>query len=58
VSITTDAVRSNLDQGEVYSIMWQRLSMPGNMMVVFFTNKVDRHIITEMLLKVALSAVP
>jgi hypothetical protein len=27
VPITTDVVSSNLDQGEVYSIMWQSLSV-------------------------------
>jgi hypothetical protein len=29
VHITTDVVRSNLNQGEVYNIMWYSLSVTG-----------------------------
>jgi hypothetical protein len=55
---TTDVVSSNLDQGEVYDIMWLSLfcdfspSPP-----VSSINKTDRHDITETLLKVALNTI-
>jgi hypothetical protein len=39
---------SNLDQGEVYNIMCESLSVTSSI------NKTDRHDITEILLKVAL----
>ena len=52
VAITTDVVSSNLDQGEVYNIMYFSLDPP-----VSSTNKTDRHDITEILLKVALSTI-
>jgi hypothetical protein len=54
---------SNLDQGEVYNIMWSSLSVTCGRSVVFsgspvsFTNKTDRHDITEILLKVALNTI-
>ena len=56
VPITTDAVSSNIDQGEVYNIInlcdkvcqWRATSS---------TNKTDRHDITEILLKVALNTI-
>ena len=35
VPITTDVVGSNLDQGEVYSIMWSSLSVTFNRSVIF-----------------------
>ena len=35
VPITTDAVSLNLDQGEVYNIMWYSLSVTCDMSVVF-----------------------
>jgi hypothetical protein len=35
VRITTDVVSSNLDQGEVYNIMWWSLSVTCNRSVVF-----------------------
>jgi hypothetical protein len=58
VPITTDVASSNLDQGEVYNIMWLvtgrwfSLGPP-----VSSTNKTDRHDITEILLKVALNTI-
>jgi hypothetical protein len=52
-------VSSNLDQGEVYTIMWKSLSVtcdsPGPL--VSSSNKVDHHDITEILLKVALNMI-
>ena len=61
--ITTDVVSSNLDQVEVYNIMWSSLSVtytgrwfsPGT--PVSPTNKTYFHNITEMLLKVALNTI-
>jgi len=35
VTITTDAVSSNLDQGEVYNIMWESLSATCDKSIVF-----------------------
>jgi hypothetical protein len=35
VPITTDVVSSNLDQGEVYNIMWKSLSVTCDRSVVF-----------------------
>jgi len=35
VPITTDVVSSNLDQGELYNIMWQSLSVTCDRSVVF-----------------------
>jgi hypothetical protein len=35
VPITTDVVSSNLDQGEVYNIMWYSLSVTCDRTVVF-----------------------
>ena len=56
VPITTDVVSSNLDQGEVYNIMWSSLSVTcGRFSPGSTTNKTDRHDITEILLKVALN---
>ena len=64
VSITTDVVSSNLDQGEVYNIMWSSLSVTCDRSVVFSsgppvssTNKADRHDIAEVLLEVALNTI-
>jgi len=57
VPITTDVVSSNLDQGEMYNIMWLSLSVTCDRSVVFSTNKTDRHDITEILLKVALNTI-
>jgi hypothetical protein len=56
VPITTDIVSSNLDQGEMYNIMWlvtDRWFFPHPL--VSFTNKTDHHDITTILLKVALN---
>jgi hypothetical protein len=62
VSITTDVVSSNLDQGELYSIQQyvikfvselRRWFSPGTL--VSSTNKADRYDIAEILLKVALN---
>jgi hypothetical protein len=59
VPITTDVVSSNLDQGEVYNIMWKsssvtcRLFSPGS--PVSSINKTDHHDVNEILLKVALN---
>ena len=59
VPITTDVVSSNLDQGEVYNIMfvsdlWQ---VGGFVRVLRFPPpiKTDRHDVAEILLKVALN---
>ena len=63
VSITTDVVSSNLDQGEVYNIMWSSLSVTCDKSVVFSgppvspTNKTYRHDIAEILLKIALNTI-
>ena len=60
VYITTDVVSSNLDQGEVYNIMWYSLSVTCDRSVVFSgssTNKTDRHDITKMVWKVTLSTI-
>jgi hypothetical protein len=59
VPITTDVDGSNPTQGNVYIIML----VTCNMLVIFSgysvstTNKTDRHDITEILLKVALSTI-
>jgi hypothetical protein len=37
VPITTDIVSSNLDQGEVYNIMWQSLSVTATGRQVVFS---------------------
>jgi plasmid replication initiation protein len=56
--ITTDVMSSNLDQGEVYNIMWYSLSVTCDRSVVFSsTNKTYHHDITEILLKVALNTI-
>ena len=58
--ITTDVVSSNLDQDEVYNIMWQWLETGRWFSLgppISSTNKTDRHNITEILLKVALSLI-
>jgi hypothetical protein len=63
VPIITDIVSSNLDQGEVYNIMWQSFPVTCDRSVVFSgfsvssTSKTDRHDITEILLKVALNII-
>ena len=52
VPITTDVVNSNLDQGELYRIMWQSLSVIFDRSVIFSgppvssSIKTDRHNIT------------
>jgi hypothetical protein len=51
VPISTLIVSSNLDHGEVHSIMWYRLSPVSS------TNKIDGHDTTEILLKVALNTI-
>ena len=61
VPITTNVVSSNLDQGGVYNIMWSSFSVTCNRPVLFFgysgflTNKTDRHEITEIWLRGAVS---
>jgi endogenous inhibitor of DNA gyrase (YacG/DUF329 family) len=63
VPITTDVVNSNVGKGEVYKFcdkvcQWLatgRWFSPGH--PVSSTNKTDRHDITEILLKVALSTI-
>ena len=63
VPIITDFVNSNLDQGEVYNIMWYICLwlatgcwfFPGH--PVSSTNKTDRHEITEIFLKVVLNTI-
>ena len=57
VSIITDDVSSNRDQGEVYNIMWQCLSVICDRSVVSSTNKTDCHNKTKILLKVALNTI-
>jgi hypothetical protein len=50
--------RSNLNQGEVYNIMWKDLRCDRSMVYSgSSTNKTDRHDITEILLKVALNTI-
>jgi hypothetical protein len=68
VVMGTDVVSANLDQGEVYNIIFvsdlrQVSGFPGRS-VGFFpgtpvssTNKTDHHNITEILLKVALNTI-
>ena len=54
----TDVVSSNLDQGEVYNIMWKDLRCDRLMVYSgSSTNKTDRHDITEILLKLALNII-
>jgi hypothetical protein len=55
--ITTDVVSSNLDQVELYYIMWSSLSVTCERSVVYSTNKTGRHDITEILLKVTLNTI-
>jgi len=63
VPITTDVVSSNLDQREVFNIMFVSalrqvsgfLCPPGS--PVSSTNKTERHDITEILLKVTLNTI-
>ena len=63
VHITIEVVSSNLDQGEVYNIMWQSLSVTLDRSMVFSgppvssTNKTDSHDITGIFLKVALNTI-
>jgi hypothetical protein len=59
VHIIPDVVSSNLDQGEVYNIMWQISSVTCDRLgpSVSSTNKSDRYDITELLLKVALNTI-
>jgi hypothetical protein len=63
VSITTDVVSSNLEQGEMYNIKEKSLSVTCARSVVFSrppvssTNKTDRHDIAEILLKVTLNTI-
>jgi hypothetical protein len=62
VPITTD-VSSNLDQGEVYNIMWLRLLVTSGGFEVFLNPpifsiyKTDHHDITEILLKVTINTI-
>jgi hypothetical protein len=58
VPITTDVLSLNLDEGEMYEVcQWLAFGgfSPGTK--VFFTNKADRHDITEISLKVALNTI-
>jgi hypothetical protein len=45
--IITDVLNSNLDQGEVYNIMWKSFSVTCDRKVVSSTNKADGHDIAE-----------
>jgi len=51
--IITDVVSSNLDQGEVYTIMWCD-KICHWLSSSYITNKTDCHDISDILLKVAL----
>ena len=56
----TDVVRSNPPSGDVYKIQYYVIKFVSDLRgksVVFSTNKTDRHVITEILLKVALSTI-
>jgi hypothetical protein len=53
VPITIGVVSSNLNQGEVHNIMFDRSVVS----TVSSTNKTDRHDITAILLKVALNTI-
>ena len=44
-------------QGEMYNIIWSSLSVTCDRSMVFFTNKTDRHDITDRLLKVVLNTI-
>jgi hypothetical protein len=55
VPITTNVVSSNLDQVEVYNIMWLWWFPPDPGPPVSSANKTDLHNIIEILLKVALN---
>jgi hypothetical protein len=61
VLFTTDVLSSNLDQDEVYNIMWSSLSLTYDRSVAAApassTNKTDRHDITQILLKGALNTI-
>ena len=59
VPITTDVVSSNLNQGEVYNIMWWSLSVTCDRLVVFYGSSgfLHHYDITEILLKVALNTI-
>jgi hypothetical protein len=57
VPIITDVVSSNLDQGEVYNIIWKSLSVTCVRSVAFSNNKTDHNDIAEILLKVALEII-
>jgi len=60
VTITTDVVSSNLDQGEGYNVMWYSLSVTYDKSVAYSVssnNKTDRHDITDIMLKVALNTI-
>ena len=47
VPIITDVVSSNLDQGELYNIMWQSLSVTCDRAVVFSGSSVSSSIKTD-----------
>jgi hypothetical protein len=55
VPISTDVVNSNLNQGEVYNIMWYCLLVTYDRSVVSSTNKTDGHNIIALLLNGALN---
>ena len=57
MSITNKVVNSNPDHGEVYSIQHNVVKFVSDFFPVSSTNKTDRHDITEILLKVALSTI-
>jgi hypothetical protein len=54
---TSYVVSSNLNQGEMYNIMWSSLSVVFSGSSGSSTNKTDHHDITEILLKVALNTI-
>ena len=57
--ITTNVVSLNPTQARCtpYNFRWKILSVTCDRSVVFSTNKIDRHAITEILLKVALNTI-
>ena len=63
VPITTKVVSSNTTVSEVYTIQYYVIKLVSDLQQVggysgFSTNKIDRHDITKILLKVALNIIP
>ena len=55
--ITTNIVSTNLVHGEVYSIQHCVIKIVSGLLPVSSINKIDRHDIIELLLKVALNTI-